>query len=109
MNDWAILAFAVAGGFTLSGMVMSLDAAMRPDGPRFRASFGSPGESLWSVALSMFGGPGIVAAGALRLWRGGSIDVVTLALAGVISLVWSLCSGILALQALAMAGVLGAA
>lgn len=108
MPDWVVAVFAIAGGFVLSGIVTSIHAIAHGDGVQFRASFASVGQGCWSVALSAFGGPVIVAANAWRLWRDSVIGAPAMALAGLIAGVWSFCAGVLVLQLLALAGVIHA-
>jgi len=106
--DWVVACFAVAGGFVLSGIVTSVHAIAHGDGPRFRASFASFGQACWSIALSAFGGPVIVAANAWRLWRSSAIGAPAMAFAGILAGVWSFCAGVLVLQLLALFGVIQA-
>lgn len=109
MDDWMLAAFVIACGFTLSGIVTSLDGMMHGGEARFTAAFASFGDAAWSIVLSAFGGPFIVAGAAFESWRRNGINAVALLAAGTLSAIWAFCSGVLMLQLLALAGLVGPA
>jgi hypothetical protein len=93
MPFWMLIAFALASGFVLSGLVVSADRALFGDGP-MRISFASPRQALRALAICAFAGPNRLMAGAF----GAAMLPLRLASA-LLALFWSFCAGVLAMQA----------
>jgi hypothetical protein len=106
MTGFIAIAFAVACGFTAAGLVTALYQATHASNAGFRALFGSPSQTLWSLALCTFAGPWIMLSAALHVWRGGRLPVAWVGVAAALSAAWSFCSGVVIVQAMLLAGML---
>lgn len=106
MSDWTIWLFAAASGFAAAGFLGALHQCLTGSRPVFRVSLRSPVHLVWGFFVCMFAGPQIVTAGALRRWRQKQLPVTVLLLAVMLSLVWSLCAGIVVAQFWLLTGMI---
>lgn len=107
MNNWMIVFFAVASGFTAAGILGSLHAVITgsPAGFRLRAN---PVYALLSFFVVMFAGPYIFARNVLVYRRSRRLPMSLAVFATGICLVWSFCAGVFVVQILLFAGLIHA-
>ncbi len=98
MSALAATAYVIACGFTAAGFLVSLYRTAHVDQPAFHARFDTFASALWSLALCTFAGPWILVNAALGTWRMGRLPVALVAVAALVSVVWSFCSGVVLVQ-----------
>ncbi|MFZ1814240.1 MAG: hypothetical protein WBO55_05725 [Rhizobiaceae bacterium] len=106
MPVWMFVSFVVASGLTAAGILAEVHRLLSNESPTFRLAQGSPVSILCSVLLCMFAGPWLTLNLAwVHGWKGDA-PLPLLAVAGLVSLVWSFCSGAFVIQLAALVGLL---
>lgn len=90
--------FAVAIGFTASGLIGSLHQMMTSRPASFRAAQGGIAAGAWTVPLIVFGGPFILMRNGIRGRLIEGRPVPWLAATTAIATAWSFASGVVLLQ-----------
>ncbi|HEY3637697.1 MAG TPA: hypothetical protein VGK90_06060 [Rhizomicrobium sp.] len=91
MHDTLVAIFAMAAGFTASGIISSLYRLLAKD------TGSSLGRTIY-VAVMIFAGPTVLFENAARAWREKSCSGVAFWLAAALSGYWSMALGLLVIQ-----------
>lgn len=91
MHDAIVALFALAAGFTASGIVASLYRLIAK-----KKSFSS--DRILYIAVMIFAGPTVLFENAAKAWREKSCSVVAFWLAAAVAGYWSLALGLLVIQ-----------
>ena len=91
MHDLVVALFALASGFTASGIIANSYRMIASDK-------GSPFGRAAYVAVMIFAGPNVLFENAAKAWREKSCSAVAFWLAAAVSAYWSLAIGLLVIQ-----------
>lgn len=91
MHDLVVALFALAGGFTASGIIANFYRLVATD------TGSSLGRAAY-VAVMIFAGPNVLFENAAKAWREKSCSAVTFWVAAAVSGYWSLAIGLLVIQ-----------
>ena len=109
-SQWGAVAFVLLSGFIVAGLLNALHqniyAAGQDDDGLFLLYFGTPLSTLWSLIICFFAGPYLIAKNAYHFWRLKHIPFTVLAFCGMISVIWSFCSGVFIVEAGLSLGIL---
>lgn len=99
-----LFGFVIACGFVTAGLLNALHLAVQgnveePPANGMVLYFHSPGTIFWSMFVCVFAGPYLVVSQSLRFWKAGHVPFAVLAFCGLISLIWSFCSGVFVIEA----------
>ena len=115
-GEMGLVAFVLAGGFVAAGLLNSLHLVLLE---QMREAVGQsehdeglvlyfdrPISIAWSVVMCTFAGPWLVLSQGIRFWRREILPTSALFLCGIISTLWSFCSGVVILEtAFAISGL----
>lgn len=94
-----VILFVVACGFVTAGLLNAIHLSLQGQveeatGNGLVLYFHSPIAIAWSMFICVFAGPYLIVSQGLRFWMDEHLPFGALAFCGVISIVWSFCSGV---------------
>ena len=98
-----VIVFVLLSGFVVAGLLNAIHqniykGAEDEDG-LFVLYFDTPLAIFWSLIICFFAGPYLVLKNGLHYWLHDHIPLTVLAFCGVVSLIWSFCSGVFIVDA----------
>jgi len=109
-SQFIIITYVLAVGFVLAGLLNAVHVAIMPNGEdengHFLLYFDTPLATIWSIIICIFAGPYLVAKNGLRFWTKGLLPNTALVMCGIVTLVWSFCSGIIIVETAISLGIL---
>lgn len=98
MHDVAVIAFHIALGFAIGGLIGSLHQWLTDRAPSFQDTGETLTQKLWALALIVLGGPVIIMRNAMRGRRIEGRPFAWIVLSSILASSWSFCSGVSMLQ-----------
>ena len=104
MNEATIVGFLVAFGFVVAAIIFTIrqwiSGLHGDESGKFWLQV-----TVWNVVYCMFAGPYMLVSRLLKVHRSREIGITLVASGLLLAVLWSFCSGILVVQALAAAGI----
>ena len=105
-----VFVFILLCGFVVAGLLNAIHqniyAGNEDDEGLFVLYFDTPLSIMWSLIICFFAGPYLVLKNAFRHWSLDHIPLAVFAFCGVISVIWSFCSGVFVVEAGLSLGIL---
>lgn len=113
----SVIAYVLAAGFVAAGLLNALhrvvherlDTAAEEDvlNPGLVLYFDTPANIGWSMFVCVFAGPWLVLSQGIWFWKQDVLPLAALAMCGLLSVIWSFCSGVFIFEVLMSFGVVG--
>lgn len=113
----SIIVFVLAAGFVAAGLLNALHLVLQQQfhetveedvlNPGLVLYFDTPGAIGWSMIVCVFAGPWLVLSQGIWFWKHDVLPTPVLGICGLLSLIWSFCSGVFIFEVVYAVGMLG--